>query len=92
MIRAYSPISIIRFDDPSHIRESLEWQWLPVLCNFAIYALCLAALRWWCLSRANRFLGRLEGSESNGRPRPGKSLQPKPVAVRSVRPHGGRLG
>jgi hypothetical protein len=64
-IRAVSPISIIRFDELNYTLAFLEGQWLPVLCNFAIYALCLAALRWRCLSRANRFLGRLEGIASD---------------------------
>lgn len=57
-IRMASPITILRFDEMFDARASLDWRWPAVLLNFAAYGISLAALRWWCLSRADRLLGR----------------------------------
>lgn len=56
----FSPASIIPFNEFDSLQELGE-PWSAVLANFVCYAALLASIRYICLRKADRWLGRLDG-------------------------------
>jgi ABC-type transport system involved in multi-copper enzyme maturation permease subunit len=56
-----SPAAIIPFNEFDDLHEFGEVPWAAVLLNFALYALLLSTVRFLCLRKADRWLGRTVG-------------------------------
>ncbi|MFO8009135.1 MAG: ABC transporter permease subunit [Candidatus Brocadiia bacterium] len=57
-----SPVTVPFLAEISVWELRTVWEaspWMPILVNYAYYAAIMLALRWLCLSRAERYLGRL---------------------------------
>ena len=55
-----SPAVIVPFNEYDRLDEFSSEPWIPLIVNFVAYGACLLVLRWFCLSQADRMMGRLE--------------------------------
>ncbi|MDQ3623295.1 MAG: ABC transporter permease [Verrucomicrobiota bacterium] len=53
-----SPLTAVWANELPYPGNSSVYSWLPMIANFAFYAVCLALFRWLALARADRYLRR----------------------------------